>query len=319
MDSAQAQVLVKVHQPACTGCRGFLSTAARLGQPQRCGPGEAPNLIARRPHSWGLRAGGHAFVRALPGRPGPGQDRQPGTQPQTCRLCQGAPPPAGPVNGAAGARLPATARRSMKAEWGGWAQALCGPGWLAHPARRRSWTDGMHCGLEPACICSWQTVSSAVWQLRLAASLAQAMSHSAPFWRVIYHARSCRSLTWRPNALQAGESVAMKIESTRPEEAQRLYGRHFDHKVRLLCSHAALSPRLCLPPCSVCSRARESCRLLSARLCSAGRPGQQDLAQVHRRAQDPLPGGHDQARLAARPQAEEGVQDRLSGLLSLQR
>ena len=30
---------------------------------------------------------------------------------------------------------------------------------------------------------------------------------------------------------KAGDSVAMKIEATKPEEATRLYGRHFDHKV----------------------------------------------------------------------------------------
>jgi hypothetical protein len=35
-----------------------------------------------------------------------------------------------------------------------------------------------------------------------------------------------------------GESVAMKIEATNTTEATRLYGRHFDHKVR------ATSPRL---------------------------------------------------------------------------
>jgi hypothetical protein len=29
-----------------------------------------------------------------------------------------------------------------------------------------------------------------------------------------------------------GESVAMKIEATTPNEATRLYGRHFDHNVR---------------------------------------------------------------------------------------
>ena len=33
------------------------------------------------------------------------------------------------------------------------------------------------------------------------------------------------------DSARAGESVAMKIEATRPEEATRLYGRHFDHKV----------------------------------------------------------------------------------------
>lgn len=41
------------------------------------------------------------------------------------------------------------------------------------------------------------------------------------------------------DVVRAGESVAMKIEATRPEEATRLYGRHFDHKVSigLIVSH----------------------------------------------------------------------------------
>ena len=40
---------------------------------------------------------------------------------------------------------------------------------------------------------------------------------------------------------RAGDSVAMKIEATKPEEATRLYGRHFDHKVLAPASHATLS------------------------------------------------------------------------------
>lgn len=34
------------------------------------------------------------------------------------------------------------------------------------------------------------------------------------------------------DTVRAGDSVAMKIEATKPEEATRLYGRHFDHNVR---------------------------------------------------------------------------------------
>ena len=57
------------------------------------------------------------------------------------------------------------------------------------------------------------------------------------------------------DTVRAGDSVAMKIEATKPEEATRLYGRHFDHKVSFSSKERERGRRRgCV---RVCARERE--------------------------------------------------------------
>ncbi len=49
-----------------------------------------------------------------------------------------------------------------------------------------------------------------------------------------------------------GDSIALKVEATNTAESSRLYGRHFDHKVRALVPCLLLSLRVAFLPHARC-------------------------------------------------------------------